>query len=227
MWWKYHLPIGLTLAIILIGLPFAYFSIRDSAEADSKNGIISAMTVSNETQAADNNMKPVKEKPKKSVKKVVTRKIPTRKPPEPRPPKTGELPSLSYVVHIFDRYDRWCNKHDKNSDKFVKMPVFRAFCLRKKASELYQRDRHNPELAIAVLDEVRARLCFHELIYQKGYKDSSLHKECRRIRHWIYKKFTYFVKGSKLQNIHRYLEERASHRKKIRARWKKMHKSSL
>lgn len=236
--WK--LPIGIALVILIIGIPIVLYSLK---EGDSSEKYVDPVE-----ETLPQLPKLVKLTPKKSTPKVkalvkpkpmkpVAKKLPPKKlppvvkvPAKPLPPKLGELPSLKYVVYLFNQEDVWCRANDKHRKKFDTSPLWRAWCLRKRVVKLYRRDKNNPEVAIALLDEVKARLCFYENLFRrKGrykIKDPDLAKECKRIKNLIYKRFTYYLQGKRIHAVDCYLTARRSHRAKIRAEWKKKHEKS-
>lgn len=219
------------LLIVLIGIPIAFHYIAKSGsqkveEDDPAPELISKAKPRKVIKPAPA-MKPAPMVKKPKAMKPVVTKITPKKPEPPKAPAAGEFPSLEYVKYLFKQKDEWCKKHDPKRDKFKILPVFRAWCLRKVAMKLYQKDRNNPEVAIAFLDEVRAHLCHWEMLFRrKGkykVKDHDLTKECSRIKKLIYKRFPYYLKGSRIHAIDKYLQDRAPHRKKVREAWKKAH----
>lgn len=221
--------------IFLIVLPFLYTHYNGSSEKKSDpapelNYKAPKPKVMKPAPVMKASMKPKAMKPapmvKKPVKPVITKIIPP-KPLPPKPPKAGEMPSLKYTVYLFNQEDKWCRENDPHRADFDKMPLWRAWCLRKRAVQMYKRAANNPEIAIAFLDEVKAHLCFWEITFRrKGryrVKDIDLTKECGRIKKLIYKRFTYYLKGRRIHAIDKYLTGRRPHRAKLRAAWKKAH----
>jgi serine/threonine protein kinase len=176
--------------------------------------------------------KPMRPAPMKPLKPVIT-KITPPKPLIPKAPAEGQLPSLKYTVHLYKQVVEWCQKNDKTIKKHStdkhKSNLWLTWCLRKRVQKLYHRDRENPEIAIVLLDEVRANRCFWEMLFigngKNRRKDAAHAKECKRIFSFIVKNWLYWTKGDKLHRINDYVAARKTRRVKIRSAWKKAHPS--
>jgi len=209
--WK---PIAGVILLILVIAAAPYFYFNRDGEASTKTPVTKKVVKKVATPATPR-------------KEPVIHKPPVKLPTSPAPPKLGELPSLKYITYLFRKEKEWCSTNDKNRDKFSHSPLWLTWCLRKRATKLYRKDKNNPELAIVLLDEIYARMCFYEMVYRrhKKYiiKDVALQKECKRIRNLMYKRFTYFISGKRLRKIDEYLQGRRAYRAKLREHYRKTH----
>ncbi|MCD6109637.1 serine/threonine protein kinase [bacterium] len=211
--------LGSIVLILLVGtIPYFYFR---GEETTTKTQPTASNPVISEMKSAPMNPQKIPAKP------VVITKITPPKPLPPKAPAKGQLPSLKYIMYLYQQEVTWCKKNDKYRNHYDQSRLWLTWCLRKRAMKMYMRDRENPETAIALLDEVKANMCFWEGLFRKSgkykVKDLGLTKECKRIKSLIYKRFTYYISGKRLKDLSQYLQNRRSHRAKIRAKWKKTH----